>query len=73
MDTEIVMRNAVGCPFYRRDDNRSKITCEGIVDGSTVTLSFIRLRDFDTQMRVFCCEYFRKCEIYRMLMEKYDL
>lgn len=65
------------CPFYQYDEalNRQKaykITCEGIVDGSTLILNYRRKGDFRTQLDVFCCEHFRRCEIYRMLMEKYE-
>lgn len=62
------------CPFYKFDDfQRRRISCEGIVDDSTLALTFQRKKDFDTQLGVFCCEHYRNCEIYRMIMEaKYD-
>jgi hypothetical protein len=62
------------CPFYKSDDEQKKrIICEGIVDKSTLALTFRRRNDYDTQLGVFCCEHYKKCEIYRMLMEnKYD-
>ena len=62
----------VECPFYRFDDGRRRITCEGIMDGSSVALLFRERSDFDKQLEVFCCEHYKKCEIYRMLMEKYE-
>ncbi len=63
----------VDCPFFRFDDGRFRITCEGIVDDSSTALIFHRKADYETQMRVFCCEHYKKCEIYRMLMEnKYE-
>jgi predicted metal-binding transcription factor (methanogenesis marker protein 9) len=38
-----------------------------------LALTFRRRSDYDTQLGVFCCEHYKKCEIYRMLMEnKYD-
>jgi predicted metal-binding transcription factor (methanogenesis marker protein 9) len=38
-----------------------------------LALTFRRRNDYDTQLGVFCCEHYKKCEIYRMLMEnKYD-
>lgn len=63
------------CPFYRFDDfQRRRISCEGIVDKSTLALYFQRKRDYEKQLSVFCCEHYKKCEIYRMLMEaKYDM
>ena len=62
------------CPFYKFDDfKRRRISCEGIVDDSTLALYFCRKKDYDTQLNVFCCEHYKRCEIYRMLMEaKYE-
>lgn len=64
----------VQCPFFRFDDlKRKRIVCEGIIDKSNLALIYCRRKDYDTQLSVFCCEHFKKCEIYRMLMrEKYD-
>lgn len=62
------------CPFFCSDQFKQKrIICEGIVDKSTLALTFQRKRDYEKQLCVFCCEHYKKCEIYRMLMEnKYD-
>lgn len=64
----------VQCPFFRFDDaKRKRIVCEGIVDKSTLALIYCRKRDYDAQLRVFCCEHYKKCEIYNMIMAaKYD-
>ena len=63
----------VGCPFYKYDDGRFRVTCEGVIDNSSTALIFHRKADFVKQMEVFCCENFTNCEIYRMLMEnKYE-
>ena len=62
----------VQCPFYKYDNAR-RITCEGLVDSSNITLGYRNIKDYETQLMVFCCEHYKKCEIYRMLMEaKYD-
>ena len=61
----------VVCPFYKKDSGRS-ITCEGIVDHSSVTLSFQFQHLADQQMKVFCCEHYRNCEVYGMLIQKYE-
>lgn len=67
------MRVDVLCPFYKGDANNRRIICEGVVDRSTISLSFGSRKDFITQTTVFCCQHYKKCEIYRMLMEsKYD-
>ena len=61
------------CPFYKFDDfKKRRISCEGIVDNSTLALYFCRKKDYDTQLNVFCCEQYKKCEVFRMLMEKYE-
>ena len=63
------------CPFFRSavGDQKKQISCEGIVDRSVLTLTFNRKRDYETQLVVFCCEHFKKCEIYNMIMAaKYD-
>lgn len=62
----------VGCPFYKSDDGKTRITCEGIVDNSSLALIYRAKKDFETQMRVFCCDHYRKCEVHRLLMEKYE-
>ena len=62
----------VRCPFYKFDDWKRRITCEGIIDDSSLALIFHNKNDYETQINVFCCEYYKNCEVYRMLMEKYD-
>lgn len=59
----------VKCPFYRNDDSRCKLSCEGVIEGNTLTWSFQHKADLKQQMGIFCCEYYRNCEVYRMLME----
>lgn len=61
----------VQCPFYRSDDGKHRITCEGIMDGSTLTSKMCR-NDFDKHIREYCCKRYICCEIYRMLMDKYQ-
>ena len=61
------------CPFYKSDeDQKKRICCEGIVEESTLALTFLRKNAYKKQLEVFCCEHYKKCEIYRMLMEKYE-
>lgn len=62
----------VKCPFYLSDDGRRSITCEGIVKKSSIKLQHSTRAGFDKQMEVFCCDRYENCEIYRMLMEKYE-
>ena len=62
----------VKCPFYKYDDGKRRITCEGIIDDSSLALIYHNKHDYARQMDVFCCCHYQKCEIYRMLMDKYD-
>ena len=68
-------RTDAQCPFFISSvgDQKRRITCEGIVDKSVLAWIFKRKKDFEKQLNVFCCEHYKKCEVYRMLMEyKYD-
>lgn len=62
----------VQCPFYQFDDGKRQITCEGIVDHSALALIYRHREDYEKQLHVFCCCHYAKCEVYRMLMEKYE-
>lgn len=60
------------CPFYQYDESVSKsqrIVCEGIAPDSVIVLSYKFKKDRKIQLETFCCEYFDRCEIYRMLMD----
>ena len=59
----------VRCPFYKFDDGKRRITCEGIIDDSSLSLIFRKKADQVKQLYVFCCRHYEHCEIYRMLME----
>ena len=64
----------VQCPFFKFDEWRQKrIVCEGLVDESSLALIYCRREDYEAQLGVFCCEHYKKCEVYNMIMEaKYD-
>lgn len=56
------------CPFYRWDSSKKKkIACEGLVNSSTVQLSYQEHDEFNKQMEIFCFKNYKKCEIYRMI------
>lgn len=59
------------CPFYKRDDGRSKISCEGLVEseGCRIMLFFDRREDFLIQIQTFCCNRFEHCEIHQAIIE----
>lgn len=62
----------VQCPFYKFDDGKRRITCEGLVEDSSVALIYRKKRDFTAQVDVFCCKHYERCEIYQALMKKYE-
>lgn len=62
----------VVCPFYRSDDGKGRISCEGLVDASILDMHFKRKRDFLKQMEKFCCGECVACGIYMILLKKYE-
>ena len=66
------LKSFVRCPFFLRDDGKRRIVCEGIMDDSSICLTFRYDNLFKRQVETFCCKYYERCEIYRMLVEKYE-
>lgn len=65
-----VYQTSVLCPFYNHDNGQKhKVTCEGIIDGSCITLTFQKRLDYKIHITTFCCEHYKKCEVYNMLMD----
>ena len=62
----------VKCPYYKYDDGKRRITCEGLIDESSIALIYRIRLDYERQINVFCCKNYTKCEIYRLLTEKYE-
>ena len=63
----------VQCPFYKYADGRRRITCEGFIDKSSIALLYLTRHDYETQLLSFCCEHYKKCELYIALMKyKYE-
>lgn len=61
------MRQAdVKCPFFKNYHPHG-IKCEGIMDGTSISMTFRDRSDHDLHMDVFCQEHFKNCEIYRMV------
>ena len=66
------LKSFAQCPFYKRDDGRRRIVCEGIMDYSTICLTFQYDNLFKRQTETFCCKHYDRCEVYSMLMKKYE-
>ena len=61
----------IGCPFYRSDEKR-KIVCEGVGEAEAIVLRFRYTQERNKQIRLFCAGCYERCEIFRMVSEKYD-
>jgi hypothetical protein len=59
----------VQCGLYKYDDGYHRITCDGIIDDSSVALIFHKREDLEKQIEIFGCKHYKNCEIYRMPME----
>ena len=59
------------CPFYKSSDAR-RISCEGVTFGSVLIHSFSSRAKRNMQKYTFCDDKYSYCEVYRMLMEKYE-
>lgn len=63
----------VKCPFYKYDDGKRHIVCEGAFDCEDSLTSAFRHKDkYDMQMDKHCCYDYEQCGIYQMLAKKYD-
>lgn len=62
----------VKCHFYKDDGNLS-IICEGFGEAMYLKQRYYNKAQYEKQMTVFCCENYKNCEAYRLLMEtKYE-
>lgn len=58
------------CPFFLRDSKQS-ITCEGIICGTEMMFRFDGAADKVVYMQENCFRFDSRCEIARLLQEKY--
>lgn len=67
------MDKRVQCPFYHQDNViKQRIICEGLIDKSCIALIYQAKQDYKIQLTAFCCKDYVNCEIYQMLMQKYE-
>lgn len=65
----------VQCPFFMGTEDvfsGKKLFCESPVPESNLTLYFRKKQEYQKQLQIFCCEHYKKCEIYRMVMTRYE-
>ena len=58
----------VQCPFYRYDDGKGVISCQGLVDGGYIKVTFPTKEEYNIQMDTFCCNHYDYCELFRALV-----
>ena len=58
------------CPFYKDDNAKTRsISCEGVFHRTLIVSKFRRQEDRLQQMRLFCADCYKNCEIFRAVME----
>ena len=61
----------IRCPLYINIGLKS-ITCEGITDVCVNKILFNTPQQRDMHCKMFCEKKYENCEIYRMLVKKYE-
>lgn len=66
-------RATVVCPYYIADDCKRTIRCEGPMDGAKLDVVFDSKPQMQFHLEGWCSSESacKKCEVYRMLSEKY--
>ena len=62
----------VQCPFYKQDDGKSKLDCEGVGNACSLSQSFAFKNDLLKWLQELCFQNYHGCKLYRMIMEKYE-
>ena len=62
----------VKCPFYKYDDGKNRIDCEGCTGSRTTRVLFNTKADQKRHLNGFCCGQYKKCPIAEMLNKKYE-
>ena len=57
------------CPYFIKS-KQTRITCEGITDGSVILLEFFTNEKKNQHRNIFCDNKYKNCEVCRMLDEK---
>ena len=60
------------CPYYKRSDCKKQVTCDGLCDGCSLILRYDRQEDLLIQVKTFCCDKYKTCEVYQMLKQIYE-
>lgn len=60
------------CEYYKHSDGKNKVVCMGLVEKSKQTHEFENTDDFKIQVKTFCCDKYKNCEVYQMLKQIYE-
>lgn len=60
------------CPYYRHSDCKHQVICDGLCDGCSIILRYENQEDLLIQVKTFCLDRFRNCEVYQMLKQIYE-
>lgn len=61
----------VKCPFYHYDENM-KITCEGVIPGSSLRTIFHSPTVYSNYMKLYCSNRYNDCPIAKLIDDQYD-
>ena len=59
------------CPFFETSGIKM-VTCEGISEGNRLCILFGDTKRRLSWRRTFCDKRYEECEIYKMLIKKYE-
>ena len=59
----------IRCPYYKWDNGKNRISCEGIIPDSQIQNR--RPTDLAAQVRIFCTGCYEKCEVAAVLEQRY--
>lgn len=69
---ESYWKGIVQCPFYKNDDGKSIVRCEGVEGSLNTTLFFRRKKHYQDLISKKCVDNYEDCKVYKMLMTKYE-
>lgn len=61
----------VKCPFYKGDKG-VKLVCEGIDLKCNIHHQYEKKENKDRRMQKYCAGDYSKCELYKILIKKYE-
>ena len=60
------------CPYYRHSDCKKQVICDGLFDGCSLSLRYDKREDLLIQVKTFCCDKYKNCEVHQMLKQIYE-